>query len=155
MIALALTALLGAAPAQGTSPFKIPPIRLEVPSDWTHTEKEGTHRFAAPSGEAWLEVDVGQVQTRGMSAETCVQKITAAVGGRFERLQLGGQPAAHAAVVDVDKKRRQFASDTWVGCNGRTTWSLSAHHVKAKAAEHLPVLERVAASLEYLEGKGK
>ena len=155
MIALALTALLGAAPAQATTPFKIPPIRLSVPAAWKHSEKEGTHRFAAPSGEAWLEVDVGQVQARGMSAETCLKKITTSLGQRSQPQALGGQPAAHMVTVDVDKAKNQFASDTWVGCNGRTTWSITAHHVKSKAAEYLPVLEQVAASLEYLEGKGK
>ena len=155
MIPLALAALLGAAPAGVTTPFKIPPVRLSVPADWIHSQKEGTHRFAAPSGEAWLEVDVGQVQARGMSAETCLKKITTALGQRHQPLTLGGQPAAHMVTVDVDKAKNHFASDTWVGCNGRTTWSVSAHHVKAKAAEYLPVLERVAASLEYLEGKGK
>ncbi|MFL5320379.1 MAG: hypothetical protein ACJ790_12035 [Myxococcaceae bacterium] len=156
MIATALAlSLLAAnpAPAEELVPFKAPPIRLQIPSAWNHTEEEGSHRFSAKEGEAYFELDVGKVQTAGMKAQTCVDKITQAMGGKFDKKKLGGQPAAMKTVTDKDEAGKEFVTRMYVGCDGKTTWSLSFHMIKEKQAQFAPTADAVVNSVEFLKAE--
>lgn len=130
MNALLLSALISAAPAPArTASVDVGGVRIRVDRAWTHAVEGDTHRFTAPDGETWFSVDSGTVQTAGMSADTCVQKIRKALGGKFDARTVGGQPAAYGAAVDKDKKGKRFTTDTWVGCDGKTTWSVTGHRL--------------------------
>lgn len=151
--ALALT-LLAAEPASNELvAFKAPPLRLSIPAAWNHTEEEGSHRFAAQNGEAFFELDVGKVQTAGMKASVCLDKITKGVGGKFTKKTVGGQPSAEKTVTDKDDNGQQFVTRTVVGCDGKTTWSLAFHMVKAKQGDYAPIADKVVASVEYLKAE--
>ncbi len=147
-------ALLLAGSADELAMTEVGPLRLKAPAAWQRTENEGTTRFAAPSGEAYFEIDVGQVQRQGgMPAEECLGKILAGVGADgFQKTTVGGQPAALKVSVDKDEAGKQFRTYEWVGCNGKTTWSLQFHLVDAKKDRFVPVAESVGRSIEY---KGK
>ena len=88
-----------------------------------------------------------------MPPEACLQKIKKGIGLRFEDREVGGSPAAVTAVVDRDKAGSEFVSETWVGCNGRVTWSVTTHRVK-KSDKWSAALARAVESLGYA-GKGR
>jgi hypothetical protein len=126
-------------------------LKLSVPAAWNKTDQGGgTTRFAAPSGEAYFEIDVGQVQRPGgMPAEECIQKIKAGIGGEWQPLSIGAAPAAVKQDVDTDEAGKQFISRTYVGCNGKTTWSISFHLVAPKKERFAPLADKVAQSVQY------
>ncbi len=151
-----VVALLLAGAADELATTQVGALKLQAPAAWNRTtDEEGTTRFAAPSGEAYFEVMVGQVQREGgMPAEECLSKILAGVGpAGFEKLSIGGKPAAVKAVVDKDENGKEFHTVTYLGCNGMTTWSLEFHYVDAKAARFEPLAKAVGKSVEYAKGK--
>ena len=151
-----LVALLLTGAADELATTQVGTLKLKAPAAWSRTtDDEGTTRFAAPSGEAYFELMVGQVQREGgMPAEECLSKILAGVGpAGFEKLAIGGKPAAVKAVVDKDESGKEFHSYTYVGCDGMTTWSLEFHFVQAKKSRFEPLAKAVAKSVEYAKGK--
>ena len=148
-------AVLLAGSADELATTEVGALRLKAPAAWQRTENEGTTRFAAPSGEAYFEIDVGQVQRQGgMPAAECLGKILDALGGPqgFKKVTIGGQPAAMKESADKDEAGKTFLTQEWVGCSGRTTWSLQFHMVDAKKDRFAKVAESVGKSVEY---KGK
>jgi hypothetical protein len=151
-----LLALLLTGAADELATTQVGALKLKAPAAWKRTADEGgTTRFAAPSGEAFFEVDVGQVQREGgMPAEECLSKILAGVGpDGFERLTIGGKPAAVKAVVDKDESGKEFHTYSYVGCDGMTTWSLEFHFVAAKKDRFEPLARTVGKSVEYAKGR--
>ena len=127
-------------------------LKLSAPAAWNRTLNQGTTRFAAPSGEAYFEVDTGAVQRPGgMEAGECLAKITGATPGEWEVFSTGGAPAAVKVDVDIDEAGKQFVTRTYVGCNGKTTWLLSFHLVVEKKERFVPLAEKVVRSLQYLK----
>jgi hypothetical protein len=125
-------------------------VRIRVDRAWTHAVDGDTHRFTAPGGEAWFSVDAGTVQTAGMDAATCVQKIRRALGGKLDARTVGGQPAAYGSAVDRDKKGTRFTTDTWVGCDGKTTWSVTGHRLAE--TEGPGAVQSFVESLTFVKG---
>ena len=146
MTALLLVCVLSAAPGG----YTVGGVSLRVDPAWTHSTQGDTHRFAAPDGETWFEVDSGKVQTAGMEPGVCVQKILRALGGKFEPRTVGGQPAAYGKAEDKDKKGKRFVTDPWVGCDGKTTWSVTGHRLAS--AEGVPVVEGFVKTLAFVKG---
>lgn len=150
--ALLIALVLSQAPAQDDErlvPFKITPIRISVPSVFNHTEDGTTHRFTSGDDEAYFDVDVGKVQTEGMKAEVCRDKIVKGVGGKFTKLTLGGQPGAKKVTTDKDKSKKEFVTHLYVGCDGVNTWSMSFHIVKAKQEKYAALAAKIAESIEF------
>jgi len=148
-LALSLSLALGAGEL---TEAQVGAITLKVPGTWQRREVEGTTRFASPSGEAYIDMDVGQVQRKGgMPAAECLKKILAGMGSPgFKKTKAGGQPAAASKeIVDTDDQGKKFVGLTYVGCDGKTTWSMQFHVVDAKRAEFIPVADQVLKSLTY------
>jgi len=126
-------------------------MTVKTPASWVRREAEGTVRYAAPTGEAFFDMDVGQVQRKGgMKAAECLQKILAGLGKEgFKQTKAGGQPAAWKETVDADESGKKFAERTYVGCNGTTTWSIQFHFVEEKRAQYAPVADQVFKSVGY------
>lgn len=130
-------------------------VSLQVPAAWSRKLEDGSHKFIAPSGDAYFLVDVGTVQTTGMKADTCVDKIIASIGGAgWERLKVGGQPAAKR--LDTDNSPAGGAVDTvtYVGCDGRTTWSVVFHLEQGKKERFAPLADKVGTSVK-MRARGK
>ncbi|MDY7228331.1 hypothetical protein [Hyalangium rubrum] len=130
-------------------------LSLKVPAAWERSVEEGTQKFKAPSKDAFFLLDVGAVQTAGMQPDVCLQKILASVGGEgWERVSLGANPAAKKVEVDatedgVDK----VETHTFVGCNGKTTWSLVFSMNQKKKERFEPLALKIAQSVSYSKGK--
>lgn len=151
MTPVLLLLVVSAAPAPArTTSVDVGGVRIRVDRAWTHALDGDTHRFTAPDGETWFALDSGTVQTAGMAADTCVQKIRKALGGKMDARTVGGQPAAYGTAVDRDKKGKRFITDTWVGCDGKTTWSVTGHRL-AETEGPGPVQSFVE-SLTFLKG---
>jgi hypothetical protein len=145
-----LVVLLLSGSADELAPTTVGALKLNVPAAWNKTVNDGTTRYAAPSGEAYFEVDVGTVQTPGgLAPGVCLNKITTGIGGEWTRLSISSNPAAKKTDVDTDSDNRQFVSETYVGCNGKTTWSLTFHMVSAKQARFAPLAEKITQSIQY------
>ena len=150
-----LALVLTAAAADELAKTQVGALNLMAPAAWKRTNVEGTTRFAAPSGEAFFELDVGQVQREGgMPAEECIGKILAGLGDEeFVRTTVNGKPAARKVFVDTDEAGKRFNTHSYVGCNGLTTWSLQFHMVEAKKDRYSAVADKVARSIEYAKGQ--
>jgi len=146
-----LVALLVSGSADELAPTTVGALKLQAPAAWTRRNIDATTRFAAPSGEAYFEVDVGQVQTPGgLSPGVCLNKITQGIGGGdWKRLSIGGHPAAVRTQVDTDKDGKEFINETFVGCNGKTTWSLEFHLVAEKKDRFTPLADQIANSIQF------
>ena len=65
-----------------------------------------------------------------------------------------GQPAATLTAYEKDEDgKMEVASITYVGCDGKTTWSVIFNVEKAKQAEYAPLVKRIVDSLEYPKGE--
>lgn len=132
-------------------------LTISVPAAWERTVAEGTEKFKAPSGEAFFTLDVGAVQTAGMKPKVCLDKILTAMGGSegWEKVSLGLNPAARK--VNVDKANEdgteQVKSISYVGCNGKTTWSLIFSMNEKKKDRFEPLAAKIAQSVSYAKGK--
>lgn len=150
-LALSLTLALGAGSADELAETTVGALKLKAPGAWQRRDVEGTVRFAAPSGEAYFDVDVGQVQRKGgMKADECLGKILSGLGkAGFAKTKVGGQPAASKETVDADESGKKFVERTYVGCNGSTTWSIQFHMVEEKRDHYAPVADQVFKSIRY------
>lgn len=130
-------------------------LSIKVPAAWEKVVEAGTEKFRAPSKDAFFLLDVGTVQTAGMKPDVCLQKILASIGGEgWERVSLGYNPAAKRVNVDatedgVDK----VETHTFVGCNGKTTWSLVFSMNQKKKERFEPLALKIAQSVSYTKGK--
>src|SRR5690242_18718139 len=69
VIRLTLAVLLfGASPVTDLVPTQVKNVKLRVPAVWNHTDDSGTQVYTSPAKDAQLLVDVGAVQTAGMTA---------------------------------------------------------------------------------------
>lgn len=154
-IASVMVALLLTTAADELAKSQVGALSLMTPAAWKKSDNQGTARFAAPSGEAYFELDVGEVQREGgMPAEECLSKILAGVGADgFNRISVAGQPAALKVFVDTDESGKAFTTHSYVGCNGRTTWSLMFHMVDAKKQRYSALADKVARSIQYAKGR--
>lgn len=142
--------------AKALTKYEVKNLTLKVPQGWSQSVEEGTHKFVAPSGEAYFLVDVGTVHTKGMSGKTCVEKITTSLGGEWKRLKVGSAPAATRSMTDpLPEGKGEVETVSYVGCDGKTTWSLLFHMDKKKQAEFAPLATQVAKSVKYVRAGGK
>jgi hypothetical protein len=153
MIGILLALVLstgGGSSADALAPYKVDLLTVKVPAAWQSSVEEGTHKFLAPSGDAYFLLDVGTVQTSGMLASVCVDKLVAAMGGKdWERINIGASPAARRMEVDKAEDKGEVITWTYTGCNGHTTWSL-LFHIDAKKKERFEsVAHKVATSVTY------
>jgi hypothetical protein len=130
-------------------------LSIKVPAAWVKTVEEGTQKFIAPSKDAFFLLDVGTVQTAGMQPQVCLQKILASVGGQgWQRLSLGANPGAKKVEADTtDDGKDTVETHTFVGCNGKTTWSLVFSMNQAKKERFEPLALKIAQSVSYSKGK--
>ncbi len=132
-------------------------LTISVPAAWERKVDGGTEKFVAPSGEAFFTLDVGAVQTAGMKPKVCLDKILTAMGGSegWEKVSLGLNPAARK--VNVDKVNEegslQVMAISYVGCNGKTTWSLIFTLNEQKKDRFEPLAGKIAQSVSYAKGK--
>lgn len=150
-----VVALLLTTAADELAKTQVGALTVMAPAAWKKTDNQGTTRFAAPNGEAYFELDVGEVQREGgMPAEECLSKIMAGVGAEgFQKIAVGGAPAAVKVFVDTDESGKSFTTHSYVGCNGRTTWSLMFHMVDAKKERYSALADKVARSVQYAKGR--
>lgn len=132
-------------------------LKLSVPAAWERTVEEGTEKFKAPSGEAFFTLDVGAVQSEGMKPKVCLEKILTAMGGGegWEKVSLGLNPAARKVNLDdaSEDGSEKVKSVTYVGCNGKTTWSLIFSMNEKKKDRFEPLAAKIAQSVSYAKGK--
>ncbi|WP_426752787.1 hypothetical protein [Myxococcus sp. Y35] len=154
ILAMVLTA---GGSADALAQVQVKNLSIQVPASWNRTEQEGTQKFMAPSGDAYFLVDVGTVQTAGMKAQTCVDKIVASIGGKgWERLKVGAHPAAKRQETDVAPDGSGAVdSVTYVGCDGKTTWSVIFYLEQAKKERFAPLAQKVGTSVKIQRAGGK
>ncbi len=147
----------GSGSAGAMAKHQVKNVSLKVPTTWTQSVEDGSQKFSDPSGDAWVLVDVGAVQTAGMDGDTCVGKITSSIGGDdWKKLKIGKAPAATRTVTDTSTEG-DLAVQTvsYVGCDGKTTWSLMFHLDKKQKARFVPLAKKVAQSVTYVPVEGK
>ncbi|WP_338865668.1 hypothetical protein [Myxococcus stipitatus] len=157
MLGTILTVVMAAGgTADALAQFQVKNVGMQVPAAWTRSVEDGTTKFLAPSGDAYFLVDVGAVQTAGMKASVCVDKIVKGSGAtNWERLKVGGQPAARRADQDQSTNGGVVETVTYVGCDGRTTWSVVFHMEQNKKERFAPLAEKVASSVKIVRAGGK
>jgi len=156
---LLVMVLAAAEPAAELTKYEVKTLALQVPSEWQQSEADGTQRFDDPTGDAYLLLDVGSVQTAGMKPQKCLEKILTAMGSEqgWKQLKLGRAPAARRVDSDTTPDGAESVQTvTYVGCDGKTTWSL-VFHMDAKKKDRFETLaEKVAGSVAYAKSrKGK
>jgi hypothetical protein len=130
-------------------------LSLGVPTDWAKSEQEGTEKFNSPTGQAFFTLDVGAVQTAGMKAQVCLDKMMAAMGTEgWEKLKAGSNPAAKRINVDNANKdgSQKLRSITYVGCNGKTTWSIIFSINEQVKDQFEPLAGQIVQSIVYTKG---
>jgi hypothetical protein len=154
LLAVALTA---GDPVEALTDYTVKSLVLQVPSEWKQSEADGTHRFDDPTGNAYLLLDVGAVTTTGMKPQVCLEKILGAMGNEgWKQLKVGKAPAARRVDSDTTPDGAESVETvTYVGCDGKTTWSLVLH-VDAKQKDRFEtLLTRVAGSVAYAKSAAK
>ncbi|MFP2907906.1 hypothetical protein ACLESD_23225 [Pyxidicoccus sp. 3LFB2] len=142
--------------ADALAQFQVKNVSLQVPAAWARSTEDGTNKFTAPSGDAYFLLDVGSVQTAGMKAQTCVDKIVKSIGGaNWERIKVGGQPAAKRLDSDNAPNGGVVDTVTYVGCDGKTTWSVVFHLEQGKKERFAPLAEKVGTSVKLQRALGR
>lgn len=142
--------------ADALAQFQVKNVSLQVPAAWSRSAEDGTSKFTAPSGDAYFLVDVGSVQTAGMKAQTCVDKIVTSIGGaNWQRFKVGGQPAAKRQDSDNAPNGGVVDTVTYVGCDGKTTWSVVFHLEQGKKERFAPLAEKVGTSVKLQRTAGR
>ena len=160
MLGSLVVALLAAGEPAELVKHEVKTLTLQLPEDWKQSEADGTLRFADPTGDAYVLVDVGAVQTAGMKPQVCLDKILSAMGGDtgWKPLKLGKSPAARRVDSDTTPDGAESVRTvTYVGCDGKTTWSLVFHMDQKQQERFEPLAEKVAGSVVYAKAprKGK
>jgi len=148
--ALAVAAAVLSQGADGLVTLRLAAVRVHVPAAWEHKVDQGTHRFNAPSGDAYFLLDTGKTAQR-MDANVCLQKVTQQLGGDWTKLSIAAAPAARRfELVHNDQTQSDVHEYTYVGCDGATTWSLILRIDGKKHDRYAPLGEKVAQSIEYI-----
>lgn len=158
MLGTLLTVVLAAGgTADALASYNVKNVQLQVPAAWKRTVEDGSHKFMAPSGDGYFLVDVGAVQTAGMKADVCVNKIVASIGGEnWERFKVAGQPAAKRADTDTAQDGSGTVETlTYVGCDGKTTWSVVFYLEQGKKQRFAPLAQKVGTSVKFQRAGGK
>jgi hypothetical protein len=145
-------------PAEALTAVQVKNLALKMPAAWKRSVEDGTSKFEDPSGNAWFLVDVGAVQTAGMSGTTCLGKITKSLGGQWKRLDVGGAPAATQSWVDKGQGAKalvEVETLSYVGCDGKTTWSIVMHLDPKQKSRFEALAQQVAQSVTYVRAGGK
>ncbi|QRO01458.1 hypothetical protein JRI60_21775 [Archangium violaceum] len=149
---LLVMVLTAGEPAEALKKYEVKTLALQVPAEWKQSEADGTQRFDDPSGGAYLLVDVGAVQTAGMKPQVCLDKVLGAMGNEkgWQKLKLGKAPAARRVDTDTTPDGAESVETvTYVGCDGKTTWSL-VFHMDTKQKDRFEALSaKVANSIAY------
>lgn len=140
---------------------KAKPLTISVPTAWEHAKQDSTDKFKASTGEAFFTLDISTVQKKaGIDPQECVNKIIAALEKNehhehWETLKVGSNPAAKTVTVDkVDKEgAQQLWTVMYVGCNGKTTWTLSFSTDEKKKDLFEPLATQIVQSISYAKGK--
>ncbi|WP_224360893.1 hypothetical protein [Hyalangium versicolor] len=155
VLTVALAASSGGSP-DAMKKYQVKTLSLQAPASWERSSQEGTEKFKSPTGEVFFTLDVGAVQTAGMKADVCLDKILAAMGAEgWEKLKLGKNPAARRVNLDNANEAgsEKVRSITYVGCNGKTTWSMIFSGNDKKKDEFEPVVAKITQSVSYSKGK--
>lgn len=150
MIRLTLAALLLASPVTDLVPTQIKTLKLRVPAVWKHTDDQGTQVYTSPAKDAQLLVDIGTTQSQ-LDAVACRDKIVHAMGDQgWTLVSVGAQPAARKVDEDTSQDKQTVVDTvTYVGCNGRTSWSLQFRIDAHKKDKFSPLVDQVVQSVQY------
>jgi hypothetical protein len=154
LMAVALAVSSGGS-AGAMKKYQVKTLTLQAPESWQRSVQDGTEKFNSPTGE-FFTLDVGAVQTAGMKAQVCVDKIMAAMGAEgWEKLKVAKNPAARRVNVDnaTQDGAAKVRSITYIGCNGKTTWSLIFSGNEQKKDELEAIATKIAGSISYSKGK--
>jgi hypothetical protein len=92
-----------------------------------------------------------------MKPKVCLDKILTAMGGAegWEKVSLGLNPAARKVTVDNANEdgSEKVLSISYVGCNGKTTWSLIFSMNEKKKDRFDALAAKIAQSVSYAKGK--
>jgi hypothetical protein len=126
-------------------------LKLKVPGGWKHTVEETTHTYVAPNEEASFALSVFPVDPK-RKGEECLDQLLKALGGDgWERIKVGGAPAAFKVSNDSGELEsgEAVASHSYVGCDGSTKWTLTATHILKKKTRFEPLSKKVVDSIRY------
>lgn len=128
-------------------------VTLTAPRGWAQSVEDGTNRWERPDGKESFSLDVFRPDGAALGAGECVDKLVSALGGEgWERIVVGGQPAAKRRTTDTLEDGRKVHAHAHVGCDGRTRWALT-YVVDAKL-KGKPQVEKVVSSLRFAGAKG-
>ncbi|MBI3183019.1 MAG: hypothetical protein HYZ28_12855 [Myxococcales bacterium] len=151
MIGLLVVTTVLSGGAEPLSAVQIGELSVKVPSTWKASLEEGTRRYDAPSGDAYFLLDVGRTQSK-MTGAVCLEKILARLEGDFRKLTIGASPAAWKR--DTDKSAEGVVQTiTFVGCDGRTTWSLVFHYDEKQKDRYQDLAEQIGRGVAYQKAK--
>jgi hypothetical protein len=158
--ALLAVVLTSGDPVEALTNYTVKTLVLQVPSEWKQSEADGTHRFDDPAGSAYLLLDVDSVKTSGMKPQACLENLLGAMGNEgWKPLKVGKAPAARRVASDTTPDGAESVETvTYVGCDGKTTWSLVLHMDAKQKDRFETLLAKVAGSVAYArstEKKGK
>lgn len=151
MIRLSLAVLLLASPVLDLAPAQLKTLRLRVPAVWTHTDDQGTQVYTSPAKDAQLLVDIGTTRSQ-LDPTACRDKIVHAMGDSgWTLVSVGAQPAARKTDEDVSPDQQTVVDTvTYVGCDGRTSWSLQFRIDAHKKDKFTPLVDQVVQSVRYV-----
>jgi hypothetical protein len=144
-------------PVEALMDYTVKTLVLQVPSEWKQSEADGTHRFDDPAGGAYLLLDVDSVKTSGMKPQVCLEKILGAMGNEgWKHLKVGRAPAARRVDSDTTPDGAESVETvTYVGCDGKTTWSLVLHMDAKQKDRFETLMAKVAGSVAYAKSTAK
>lgn len=93
-----------------------------------------------------------------MKPQLCLEKILAAMGSEqgWKHLKLGKAPAARRVDSDTTPDGAESVQTvTYVGCDGRTSWSLVFHMDAKKKNRFETLVEKVAGSVVYAKPQAR
>ena len=140
-----------AASGDELSPATVDKLKVSVPAAWTHTVDDGAHTYEAPNKEASFAISVFPVDPK-RKADECLDQLLKALGpDGWERIKVGGSPAAHKLSNDSGELEsgEAVASHSYVGCDGKTKWTLTATHLLKKKARFEVLAKKVVDSVRY------
>ncbi len=152
-LALSAALTLGLAAGKGGA-VQVNGLSITPPKKWEQSVEDGTHKWEGSGGKESFSFDVFRPEGAELGAGECVDKLVSAVGGEgWERLVVGGQPAAKRSSTDELEDGRKVRTHTHVGCDGKTRWALT-YVVDAKLKAK-PQVEKVVSSIRFTSADAK
>jgi hypothetical protein len=144
-------------PVEALTHYTVKSIVLRVPSEWKQSQADGTHRFDDPAGSAYLLLDVGAVRTARMKPQVCLQKLLGAMGNEgWKPLKVDRAPAARRVDSDTTPDGAESVETVrYVGCDGKTSWSLVLHMDARQKDRFETLMAKVAGSVAYAKSAAK